>query len=225
MRKKTKYKIESQENEANSDYNFRFESNVNFLNYGQQLLDLLPGNAYIKDKNGLYLLHNKKYQDKLVKDRILSRDNKKIIGKTDYDIFSKEIANRFHQNDIKVLQNNKEFQGEELANMDEKLNQKFISFKKPLISLNGKVDGIIGFSIEYNLLKLDGEGIFLTKREIHCLVGIYYGCTAREIGDALNLSRRTIEDYYSQLKYKLLCNKLSLITLPNSLPLNSNHII
>lgn len=62
------------------------------------VLDNIPDLVFAKDKNGVYIEANKAVERQVN----LSRDE--IIGKTDYEIFPAEIAERLQQNDRDVLE-------------------------------------------------------------------------------------------------------------------------
>lgn len=50
---------------------------------------------------------------------------------------------------------------------------------------------------------------YLTTRELECLRWIIVGKTADEISTICNLSRRTVECYLANAKFKFNCNKLT----------------
>lgn len=50
------------------------------------------------------------------------------------------------------------------------------------------------------------EGIYLTKREVECIICLARGYSVKQIGKILNLSDRTIECYVHSLKQKLISN-------------------
>lgn len=56
-------------------------------------------------------------------------------------------------------------------------------------------------------VELDGEfsGIYLTPREVDCLVVLSTGCTVKFAARELNLSHRTVEFYLKNLKAKFGC--------------------
>ncbi len=58
------------------------------------------------------------------------------------------------------------------------------------------------------------DGVFITEKELDCLRVLVGGCTQEEIGQALNISRRTVEYRLNNLKSKLHCkNQAELIKL------------
>lgn len=63
-----------------------------------------------------------------------------------------------------------------------------------------------------NKLIIDGNTLYLTKRQKQCAYLLLQGKTAREMGEIMHLSSRTIETYINNLKIKLQChNKAALI--------------
>ena len=66
----------------------KYEKDIFTLNF---IVQNLPGSIYWKNKNGLYLGNND-YAKRLMKVLGLETD---VIGKTDYDIFPKEVADDF----------------------------------------------------------------------------------------------------------------------------------
>jgi PAS domain-containing protein len=61
------------------------------------LINNLPQKIYLKNKNLLYISCNEKYA------RELNIKPGEIIGKTDYDLFSKDIAKKRRQEDRNIL--------------------------------------------------------------------------------------------------------------------------
>jgi DNA-binding CsgD family transcriptional regulator len=61
---------------------------------------------------------------------------------------------------------------------------------------------------ERYLLNEKYPNIFLTLREVQCLVLYLDGLSAKEIGKILNISHRTVETYFEKIRHKLDCNRL-----------------
>lgn len=198
------------------------DSKALIINFFKQLGEMLPGNAYIKDKEGIYLYHNKKMLDALKFNKLIDKSINTFTGKSDYDLFPKKTADEFQKNDQKVMDSGRECRFEEIAYLKKRVKRKYISHKKPLYDLNNKVHGVIGYSIEYTELKINGNYVSLSRREMQTLAAIYNGMTIKEIAVHLDLSPRTVEDYYGSLKTKLSCNsKKRLMELIHQLGLSS----
>ena len=72
----------------------------------------------------------------------------KIIGKTDYDIWIKEEAETFQNQDKLVIQNNKQYSFEEKIYLNEKKYGYFHTIKWPLKDKFDTIIGTIGISLE-----------------------------------------------------------------------------
>ncbi|GHU20961.1 hypothetical protein FACS189472_13230 [Alphaproteobacteria bacterium] len=99
--------------------------------------------AYIKDKDGVYLAAN-------INAALLAGVDSvdELIGKTDHDLFPKEQADKFRENDINVIENRIEYSIEEVSLLQsgDKLVQ--LSTKKPLIDKNGEVINVLGITVD-----------------------------------------------------------------------------
>ncbi len=104
------------------------------------LIDNLPDSVYVKDTKGRFLLGNKELA------RRFNLDNTQaFIGKTDYDFFDKEQADRCYEHEQKTINS-----GEPLLNYQEKVVRQdgtirwLFTSKIPLKDAKGQVTGIVG---------------------------------------------------------------------------------
>ncbi|MHC4270030.1 MAG: PAS domain-containing protein, partial [Planctomycetota bacterium] len=107
----------------------------------QSILDNATAVIYLKDTQGKYILINRQYQD------IFHVTKEEIVGKTDYDIFPKEMADAFQANDRKVLKAQAPLEMEEVALRDDGPHT-YISIKFPLFDSNGIPYGVCGISTD-----------------------------------------------------------------------------
>jgi PAS domain S-box-containing protein len=107
----------------------------------QAILDNTQAVIYLKDKQGRYLLINRRYE------QLFNLDPEEVKGKTDRDIFPKEIADAFQANDRQVLETQKPLEWEEIAPQEDGLHTYF-SIKFPLIDASGSVYGMCGISTD-----------------------------------------------------------------------------
>lgn len=114
------------------------------------VIDQLPGSLYWKNRDGVYLGHNSFAMNKMLSIKFTPE---KIIGKTDYDLFTSEVAEEFRKNDIGIMQDGKEQSIEEttISPTGEKVIQ--LSVKRPLRDMNGNIVGVIGNTTDITLLK------------------------------------------------------------------------
>lgn len=68
--------------------------------YNKVVLDNIPHKIFLKDKNSVYLLCNKNFA------KNLNMDLDDIIGKTDYDLYPKELAEKYRKDDKRIMESN-----------------------------------------------------------------------------------------------------------------------
>jgi PAS domain S-box-containing protein len=107
----------------------------------QSILDNTAALVYVKDAEGRHLLINRQFEE------AYHITNEEIIGKTDYDIFPKEIADGFRENDLKVLAAEIPLQVEEVSLLDDGLHN-YIAVKFPLRDANGVAYALCGISTD-----------------------------------------------------------------------------
>jgi PAS domain S-box-containing protein len=72
------------------------------------------------------------------------KDEKDVIGKTDFDFFPKEIAENFYKDDLKVLSGAPVQNREEYFNDNSGKKRWLLTTKIPTYDANGKINGLIG---------------------------------------------------------------------------------
>ena len=106
------------------------------------LINTLPDHVFLKDRDGRYLLVNQA-QALMVG----AADPQELVGKTDYDFVTKELADRYAAADRKVMET-----GKELINVEEPLVmisgaiRWVLTTKVPIHDLSGAVSGLVGIS-------------------------------------------------------------------------------
>lgn len=113
-----------------------------------EILSLLPGSIYWKDKHGVYQGANEE-AIKLAGLNFIQD----IVGKTDYDLFTKEQADAFRENDLKVMKSRQEHTIEEVSYLPDGKRLIQLSTKKPMLDPKGNVIGILGNTIDITYLK------------------------------------------------------------------------
>lgn len=111
-------------------------------------LNTLPHLAWLKDLEGRYVSVN----DSFAKSRERKVDD--IIGKTDFDLYSKKIAEKYIKEDHLIIQTGKPWFFEEKTD-----TKWFETFKSPLFDKNGLVIGVTGVSLEITERKKAEEEI------------------------------------------------------------------
>jgi len=122
------------------------------------ILDNTSSVVYMKNVNGKYILINQIFEN------LFKISRKEIVDKTDYDIFEKQIADVFRENDQKVLELGKPLTMEEIAPHDDGLHT-YISVKFPLLGDDGRPYAVCGISTDITERKKAEEALITAKHE------------------------------------------------------------
>lgn len=181
----------------------------------------LPYHVYLKDEQGLFLECN------AAQASTFGVDNAKtVVGCRDLDFICEKENDIIKKNDQEILQTNMPKILLEYGFIDRQPTP-YLSYKFPLLGLNGKTLGIFGISIclENNLcipssLSLPTTSSFphlhqeakinekqnITNREKECLFYLTQGMTAKQVARKLNISPRTVEHLIDNMKRKFHCS-------------------
>ncbi len=134
------------------------------ISHLNNIINELPGDIYWKDPEGLYLGMNEQGKANLRKMGFL-RKGDDIVGNTDYNLFDKQTADRFRENDVQIMQSGVADTREETAVLPsgEKITQ--LSTKRPLFDMHGKVIGIMGNTINITDRKRQEQELRIAKEE------------------------------------------------------------
>src|ERR1700720_4117756 len=103
----------------------------------QSILDNSTAVIQVKDLSGRYVRINQRFEE------IFGLDRAQILGKTDHDLFPKEIAARFRGNDVEVAETGRPLQFEEIAPHQDGPHD-YISVKFPLFDEAGAIYATAG---------------------------------------------------------------------------------
>ncbi|MHC4697997.1 MAG: PAS domain-containing sensor histidine kinase, partial [Planctomycetota bacterium] len=107
----------------------------------QGILDNTTAVIYVKDQDGSYLLANRRFEE------LFHVSREEILGKTDYDFFSKDRADAFRANDKRVLKECRPVEFEEVVPQDDGLHT-YISLKFPLYDSQNRPYAVCGISAD-----------------------------------------------------------------------------
>jgi diguanylate cyclase (GGDEF)-like protein/PAS domain S-box-containing protein len=124
----------------------------------QSILDNTTAVIYLKDLDGRYLLTNTRFQ------QLFHVTRQDILGKTDYDIFPREMADTFRANDLRVIEEAAPLELDEQALHDGGIHH-YISVKFPLYDTDGGIYGICGISTNITARK-HAEALQLSQQKI-----------------------------------------------------------
>ena len=126
-------------------------------NQVETILDGLPYEAWLKDKEGRYLAVNELLANGV------SKSKNEMIGKTDLDVYPEETAKRFRAADLEIMKQKKAKLFEEFAYADNllKLHE---TYKAPVINEAGEAIGTTGYSKDISGMQ---KNLFETEKQIH----------------------------------------------------------
>jgi two-component system aerobic respiration control sensor histidine kinase ArcB len=114
-----------------------------------KIIHVVPGNIYWKDREGRYLGCN---DNQLKIARLSSLED--IVGKTDFDLYDRELAKKVHAVDERVMRTGKPLKFEEQGINEKGIAAIYLTDKQPLFDENHKVYGLIGISIDITEKKM-----------------------------------------------------------------------
>ena len=172
----------------------------------RMLLENLPQKIFHKDKNSVYVSCNESY----ARDLNISPDE--IAGKTDYDFYPKELADKYRADDKRIMESG---QTEELEEGYIRDGQEFIiqTVKTPIKDDEGNATGILGIFLGHNrteeygktrtrlaaILESTTDFVGTAGRDGHLLYVNKAGRTMLGIADDENISNLKISDIHPTL--------------------------
>lgn len=103
------------------------------------LIETIPDLVWLKDTEGIYLTCNRKFE------RFFGAKEHEIIGKTDYDFVSKELADSFRMNDREAQKAGKPKINLEWVTFSDDGHQELLeTIKTPMFDSENKLIGILG---------------------------------------------------------------------------------
>ncbi|HED34407.1 MAG TPA: PAS domain S-box protein [Gammaproteobacteria bacterium] len=116
----------------------------------QAVMDNSPAVIYVKDIRGRYTFVNRYFED------LFHLNRSDITGKTDHDIFPRDIADKFRQNDLAALAAGRALESEEIAPHDDGPHN-YVSMKFPLFDDRANAYAVCGISTDITDLRKKEE--------------------------------------------------------------------
>jgi PAS domain S-box-containing protein len=132
------------------------------------ILDAAPAVIYVKDMRGRYVLANNGLE------ALLGRPRGELLGRTDEQLYSPEIAEAFRRNDAEALRHNGPVESEEWAPHADGLRV-YRSIKFPLLDTSGQPYALCGISTDITRQKRaeeERERFFLLAPDMFCIAGL-----------------------------------------------------
>lgn len=108
--------------------------------YLQAILNNMPFEVWLKDLEGRFLMVNEPFVRSVQQPNVQS-----VIGKTDFDVTYKDLAEKYRADDQEVIKNKTQKTIEELMRDQDQLKW-FETYKTPILDENGQVLGTTGFA-------------------------------------------------------------------------------
>ena len=142
------------------------------------LIDNLPDCIYAKDTAGRKILANPADLKNLH-----CKTEAEAVGKTDFDLFPRDIAEKFWADDQKVIQGQPVINREEYFLNDEGEKRWLLTSKLPLRDQNGKITGLVGIGSDITERKLAEEALVNSEGKL------------RQFTSQLERSNRELQDF------------------------------
>jgi PAS domain S-box-containing protein len=155
------------------------------------LIDSVPDSIYAKDTAGRKTMANLGDLKNLK-----CKTEAEVIGKTDFDFFPKDIAEKHWADDQKVLQGRSVINQEEQV-LDENGKKRWLlTSKLPLRDPNGKITGLVGIGREITEHKRTEEALANEQALLHALVDhLPAAIYLKDLEGRKTLANRTELDY------------------------------
>jgi PAS domain S-box-containing protein len=124
------------------------EALINSEAQKKAILNNLPHLAWLKDCDGKYLSVNESFANSV------HYSIHEIVGKTDYDLYPEANAQRYREEDLRIILTKKQIFCEE-----EEGERWFETFKAPIFDTCGEVIGITGIALEISQRKQNEEEV------------------------------------------------------------------
>lgn len=112
------------------------------------LIDNIPLNIFVKDLDSKKILVNK------AECEYLGKKPEEMIGKSDFDLYDPEVAKTSRDEDLQVIRTLKPILGKETISIKKDGEYtNFLTSKIPLFDGEGKINGLIGISMDITALK------------------------------------------------------------------------
>ncbi|MFZ7124916.1 MAG: PAS domain S-box protein [Desulfobacterales bacterium] len=111
------------------------------------ILSNTPDVVSIKDPEGRYDLINGRFEE------ILGLSNEAVQGRTDFELFPRDVAGQFRINDLKVLNERRSLQVEERIPHRDGTVHTYLSVKFPFYDENGETSGVCQVSTDITEVK------------------------------------------------------------------------
>lgn len=142
---------------------FETEHQLDEFRLLDSLINNMPDLIYVKDKNSKILITNKRHAELIGLDA-----PSRMIGKTDFDLHPREMANKYFWSEKELMANKKSIINLEEEVLDHKGNKFYFSTTKiPLIDSQGTCYGLVGIGRDISDRKKAEQKLLEHTEELH----------------------------------------------------------
>jgi PAS domain S-box-containing protein len=186
----------------------RLQNERNLL---RTLIDHIPSEVYVKDKESRFVLCNKALAECWKRD---GKDN--IIGKTDFDLFEHEIAQQFFDEEQNLMQTGRSIINSEGRHISKSGEVFYGSTNKvPLRDSTGNITGLVGINYDITECKQAEQKINEYQKHLKQLAARLTLTEERE-------RRRIAGEIHDEISQTLAIVNIKLDTLRNSPPFEAS---
>lgn len=156
------------------------------------ILDNIPDIAWLKDLQGKFIAVNEPFA------KACGYKAEEIIGKTDLDIWPKEMALNYRADDQEVIQSKKRKCVQERLVLPSGAEQWIETIKTPFFDEHGKVIGTTGIARNVTLHKTETERLKEARAELELRVKVRTSELA-SFNEALRKEMRLVQDAHKEL--------------------------
>ncbi len=133
------------------------------------LIDTVPANVYIKDNQSRFIDANSETALKLG-----AKSVSDIIGKTDFDFFTTDLAEKYYADEQGILQTGKPLLNIEEPTYDQRSEQPlwFLTTKAPIRDEYGEVIGLVGVGLDISERKATQEELTQERNLLRTLIDL-----------------------------------------------------
>ncbi|MFI7589327.1 ATP-binding protein [Spongisporangium articulatum] len=124
------------------------------------LLDHTSAVVYVRDLEGRYVLVNREYE------RLFGVRREELLGLTDHDLFPRQVADAFRENDLQAILGGRPVTMEEVAPGEDGSLHTYVTVKFPLLDAAGKAYMICGISTDITDRKRAEDEVRLLNAEL-----------------------------------------------------------
>ena len=168
-------------------------------------LDNMPAVVYAKDVEGKFIAINEVFR------KLFELSDDDVLGKDNHEIFPKDIADAFRENDLEIIETRAVQESEEVAIGKDGKKRAYYSYKFPYFDEDGNVIATGGVSLDIT------EKKELERQALHNAKLASIGELAAGVGHEINNPLTIVKGYVASILSRLQNGSLDNITMEKSL--------